>query len=67
MRNPVTRLLGHWLSCKDASRLLSQLQEREATPLERIRLRWHLAACDACTRFDRQLAFLREAFRRFRT
>jgi hypothetical protein len=66
VRSPITRLLGHWLSCKDASRLLSQLQERRPTGIEAVRLRWHLAACDACTRFERQLAFLRDAMRRFR-
>jgi hypothetical protein len=61
----IAHLFGHWLACKDATRLLSQLEEREPTTLERIRLRWHLAACDACTRFRDQLGTLREAMRRY--
>jgi hypothetical protein len=65
--NPISRLLGHWLACKEATRLISQLQERPPTGLERVRLRWHLAACNACTRFDEQLGFLHEAMRRFKS
>ena len=65
--NPISRLLGHWLACKEASRIISQLQERDPTGFERIRLRWHLAACDACTRFEKQISFLREAMRRYKT
>lgn len=65
--NPISRLLGHWLACKEATRLISQLQERRPTGLERVRLQLHLAACDACTRFERQVGFLREAMRRFRS
>jgi len=62
----IAQLFGHWLACKDATRLLSQLEEREPSALESIRLRWHLAACDACARFREQLATMREAMRRFR-
>lgn len=65
--NLISRLLGHWLACKEASRLISQLQERRPTGLERVRLQWHLAACDACARFEKQIGFLREAMRRYRT
>ena len=65
--NPISGLLAHWLVCKDATRLISQLQERTPTGLERVRLRWHLAACDACSRFERQMAFLREAMRKYRS
>jgi len=62
--NRIAHLFGHWLACRDATRLLSQLEEREPTRFERIRLRWHLAACDACSRFRDQLRLLREAMRR---
>jgi hypothetical protein len=34
--------------------------------LERIKLALHLRARDACTRFVRQLAFIREALARYR-
>lgn len=61
------RRLTHMLSCKEASRLLSQRQDRPLTLGERVKLRLHLAACTACTRFSRQLAFMREALARYRT
>ncbi|HVF64006.1 MAG TPA: zf-HC2 domain-containing protein [Casimicrobiaceae bacterium] len=66
MIQPVIRLVGHWLDCRNATRLISQLADRPVTPFERLRLRWHLAACDACTRFDVQMTVLREAMRRYR-
>ena len=64
---PLTRVLGHLIDCRQASRLISQTQDRPATAWEAVRLRWHLAVCVACSRFERQVAFLREAMRRFRT
>ena len=54
------------LSCKDASALLSQAQERALGPYERFRLRLHLALCDGCSNFLRQLQFMRTAIRRYR-
>ncbi len=63
----IPRFLSHLLVCKDTTQLISQLQERRATAWERVRLRWHLAACDACTRFDKQVTFLREAMRRYKS
>lgn len=56
--------LTHVISCKEASRLLSQAQDRPLGTLERLKLRAHLALCDFCTRFEQQLAFMREAMRR---
>jgi hypothetical protein len=52
------------ISCKEASRLLSQAQDRPLRWLERFKLRAHLALCDFCTRFEAQLRFMREAMRR---
>jgi hypothetical protein len=60
------KALGHILSCKDVSHLVSQMQERRLGPFERWTLRLHLAVCDACTRFDVQMRFLRDAMRRYR-
>ena len=60
------RRLTHMVSCKEATRLLSQAQDRALTYSERVKLRLHLAACVACTRFSRQLAFMREAVSRYR-
>jgi hypothetical protein len=58
--------LGHMLSCKEASRLISQAQDLRLPWFARWKLRLHLAACAACARFDRQARFLREAMRRYR-
>ncbi len=54
------------LSCKQASVLLSQAQERRLGLLERSKLRLHLLACDGCTNFLKQLQFIRAAIRRYR-
>jgi hypothetical protein len=51
------------LSCKDASRLVSQGLDRNLGFGERIALRVHLAICDGCTNFKNQVAFLRRAVR----
>ena len=52
------------LSCKDASRLVSQGLDRNLGFGERIALRVHLAICDGCTNFKNQVAFLRKAISR---
>jgi anti-sigma factor RsiW len=54
------------LSCKEASRLVSRMQDGELPPLRRLMLNMHLAACAGCTRFKAQLAFLRAAMQRYR-
>jgi hypothetical protein len=52
------------LSCKEVSQLVSQGLDRRLGWLERTRLRLHLAICDGCTNFARQLDFLRTAVAR---
>jgi predicted anti-sigma-YlaC factor YlaD len=52
------------LSCKEASRLLSQSMDQELSFGELARLRLHLTLCDACRNFDRQLKQLRQAVAR---
>jgi len=52
------------LSCKEVSRLVSQGLDRRLGVLERLRLRLHLAICDGCTNFSKQMAFLRKALSR---
>lgn len=54
------------LSCKDVTRLLSAAQDRKLSVGERARLEMHLALCTGCRNFKRQIAFLREACRRYR-
>lgn len=52
------------LNCKEATRLLSEAQERELGVPARLALRLHLAICTGCRNFERQAAFLRDATRR---
>jgi hypothetical protein len=48
------------LNCKGAARLMSQRQDRTLTPIEQESLKQHLYECLNCTRFDRQLSFLKK-------
>ena len=54
------------LSCQQASRLLSQRQDEPLAFGTRVRLRLHLAYCDACTNVSRQFETLRMALRTWR-
>ena len=65
--NSLRNAVGHLVSCRDASRLLSQAEDRPMTAWERTRVRWHLAVCAMCRAFERQVAFMREAMRRYRS
>ncbi len=58
--------ITHLVSCKEATRLLSQREDRRLTRGEILRLRLHLAVCTACSRFARQLRVLRRAMRAYR-
>ena len=53
-------------SCKQASVLLSQSQDRPLGLVERLRLRAHLAICESCRRVSAQFGILRTAVRRYR-
>ena len=53
------------LSCKEASKLISEGMDRRLSVTERIRLRLHVSICDACTRFTSQVKFLRSALKAF--
>lgn len=52
------------MTCKDASRLLSQSMDQPLPPLKRMELRVHVWLCSACANFEKQLVFLRKAARR---
>ncbi len=52
------------MTCKQATTLMSQAQDRRITFKERIALRMHLMMCSGCTNFNRQMDFIRKAFRR---
>lgn len=52
------------LDCKEASRLLSERQDKELPAGEQARLRLHLVICDACRNVSEQFDFIRRAMRR---
>ena len=54
------------ITCQHASRLLSQEMEHTLPWTQRVRLRLHLLACDACTRVSRQFAAMRLALQAWR-
>jgi hypothetical protein len=53
------------LSCKDATRLISQSMDRSLPLGKRIGVRFHLLICRFCARYARQLRLLRESARYF--
>lgn len=53
------------LSCREATRLVSESQDRRLGIQDRLSLRLHLAMCTACSEFDRQMGTLRTAMRRY--
>jgi len=52
------------LSCKEVTRLVSQGLDRRLGFGERLRLHIHLAICDGCANFRRQMLFIRQAMAR---
>lgn len=52
------------LTCKEATRLMSEAQDRKLGVAERLQIELHLAICNGCRNFRRQLDFLRAACRR---
>ncbi|HEU4352228.1 MAG TPA: zf-HC2 domain-containing protein [Burkholderiales bacterium] len=52
------------LSCKEASRLMSQAEDRKLSQGERVMLTAHLAVCRACRAAADQFQHLRRALRR---
>jgi Putative zinc-finger len=58
--------VGLIIPCREASRLLSQSQDGSLPLAQWVRLRLHLAVCEACTRFARQLRLLQAAMQRYR-
>jgi hypothetical protein len=52
------------MTCKEVSRIASQGLDRRLGLVERLRLRLHLAICEGCRNFTKQLDFLRKAVAR---
>ncbi|WP_374680867.1 zf-HC2 domain-containing protein [Accumulibacter sp.] len=53
------------LTCREVTQLLSEEHDRPLTLAERLRLRVHLAMCQGCANFKKQMNFLHAACRQF--
>jgi hypothetical protein len=53
------------LNCKNATRLISESQERSLLVREKMPLKIHLMMCSACNNFKLQMPFLSQAMRSF--
>jgi hypothetical protein len=53
-------------TCKEVSALLIAREDRALPWSERLALRLHLAMCEACPRFERQILTMRQAMGRWR-
>jgi len=55
------------LSCRDATRLISESMDRPLPLRKRIGMRLHLLMCRFCARYESQLLLIRETVRRIAT
>jgi len=55
-----------FLSCREASRLITARLDRALGPIERLGLRLHLRICDACPIVVRQFDLIRRSVRELR-
>lgn len=53
------------LNCKEATRLISESQERKLSLLEKMPLKFHVMMCAGCKNFSQQIPFLSQAMRAF--
>ncbi|MGO4304542.1 zf-HC2 domain-containing protein [Cupriavidus sp. RAF12] len=51
-------------NCEDVHHLTMKGMDRPLSWIERLRVRSHLAICEACTNFSGQMRTMREAMRR---
>ncbi|MES1987085.1 MAG: zf-HC2 domain-containing protein [Pseudomonadota bacterium] len=54
------------LTCKQASQIISQSLDTPLSWSDRMRLKFHLFICDACTHFNQQLRLIKNAIQRMK-
>ena len=54
------------LTCKQASQIISQSLDNPLSRSDRMKLRFHLFICNACTRFNQQLRLIKDAVLRIK-
>jgi len=56
--------MNHWMfNCKAVTRMVSGSMDRKLPFYQRMGIRMHLLMCKLCSRYRRQLLFLRETIR----
>ena len=53
-------------TCREVAGLLIAREDRDLPWQDRVALRLHLMACDACPKFERQLLLIRQAMSKWR-
>jgi hypothetical protein len=53
------------LNCREATRLMSEQQERSLGTREKLELQVHLMLCKGCKNFSLQMPFLRQTMRAY--
>lgn len=53
------------MNCQEATRLLSDAQERELSLKERAALKFHVMMCSGCRNFGKQMGTLRDIARQY--
>ena len=51
------------LTCKQATKLMSQTQEKKLSLRKHVTLRLHLTMCSGCKNYNKQMDFIRKACR----
>jgi hypothetical protein len=54
------------LNCKQASQIISQSLDNPLIWSDRMKLKFHLFICNACTRFNQQLRLIKNAIERIK-
>ena len=54
------------LTCKQASQIISQSLDNPLSWSDRMKLKFHLFICDACTHFNKQLRLIKNAIQRMK-
>jgi len=54
------------MNCREATRLMSRSMEEKLSPIQRMRLGFHMSMCKGCRNFNKQNHYLRELSHYFR-
>ena len=65
MKTPMKKL-PLMRTCKEVTALVIAREDRELPVVERLALRMHMAICNACPRFERQVLTMRNAMKQWR-